>query len=178
MNNIDLIEKELQQGEWSNWKWQQQHAVRNIEQLLRVFPNLPEEMVATIKANQESRKMQITPYTMSLIARAEDGQTPDLNDPLWRMLIPYWASEGEASYSYDGETENWEMPEEMVTPIAQHKYQNRVIIRLSNVCHAYCQFCYEALRTIQKGSNKLSFQQKHWDDTVAYLRTHPEVEEV
>jgi lysine 2,3-aminomutase len=70
------------------------------------------------------------------------------------------------------------MPEEMVTPIAQHKYDNRVIIRLANVCHGYCQFCYEALRTLEKESAKFSFQQKYWEATIHYLRQHREVEEV
>jgi lysine 2,3-aminomutase len=66
----------------------------------------------------------------------------------------------------------------MVTPIAQRKYDNRIIVRLSNVCHAYCQFCYEALRTLEKYSVKPNFQQQHWDATIDYVRNHVDVEEV
>ncbi|GGU94023.1 hypothetical protein GCM10010211_71370 [Streptomyces albospinus] len=36
------------------------------------------------------------------------------------------AGSGEDPYSYDGKTEKRELPQEMVTPIAQHKYDNRV----------------------------------------------------
>jgi lysine 2,3-aminomutase len=93
-------------------------------------------------------------------------------------VVPDWEEKEAAGYGYDGETENWELPEEMVTPIAQHKYDNRIIIRLSNICHAYCQFCYEALRTLEKESNKPAFQREHWQATLDYLRAHEAVEEV
>jgi lysine 2,3-aminomutase len=163
---------------WRDWKWQQQRAVRSVEQLLEVFPGLPAGTTDAIRNNLRSRRLQLTPYTLSLIARAGDGSAPHPADPLWRQLVPHWGEADEMTAGYDGKTENWEMPEEMVTPIAQHKYDNRVIIRLANVCHGYCQFCYEALRTLERDSTKSSFQQKYWDATVRYLREHEGVEEV
>lgn len=165
-------------GEWTNWKWQQRNAIRSLEQLLQIFPAIPDDVCEAIKRTQTTRRLQITPYTLTLIGRDASGAAPLPDDPLWRQFIPYWDTEGPGAHRYDGETENWEMPEEMVTPIAQHKYDNRVIIRLSNVCHGYCQFCYEALRTLEKDSNKLTFQQEYWDATIDYLRGHEEIEEV
>jgi len=70
------------------------------------------------------------------------------------------------------------MPEEMVTPIAQRKYEDRVIIRASNVCHSYCQFCYEALRTLEKESEKPAFNLQHWDATLEYIERCKEIQEV
>lgn len=175
--NASLTVDELPDG-WADWVWQQRNSIRSVEQLLQVFPGIRPEVAAVIRRNAEKRRLQITPYYLSLIRRTADGRAPLADDPVWRQVVPYWDGEGELTYQYDGETENWELPAEMVTPIAQHKYDNRVIIRLSNVCHAYCQFCYEALRTLERHSLKPGFQQQHWDATLAYLREHDEIEEV
>ena len=179
MTAIDTVPEANQLfNEWTDWKWQQKNAVRSVDQLLQVFPGIPQNISEAIRRNTKTRRLQITPYYLRLIRRTPDGLAPLADDPLWRQVVPYWEIEGDTAYEYDGQTENWEMPEEMVTPIAQHKYDNRVIIRLANVCHAYCQFCYEALRTLEKHSFKPTFQQEHWDATIDYLRRHEEIEEV
>jgi lysine 2,3-aminomutase len=179
MTDISTLpfEGELPAG-WVDWMWQQRNAIRSVEQLLGVFPSLQPEVASAIRRNAETRRLQSTPYYLSLIRRTPDRCAPLADDPMWRQIAPFWDGEGELGYQYDGETENWEMPGEMVTPITQHKYDNRVIVRLSNVCHGYCQFCYEALRTLEKQSSKPNFQQQHWDATTDYLRAHDEVEEV
>ncbi len=162
---------------WHDWQWQQHNSIRSAQELQREFPGLPHEVVRTIEKNQSRRRFQITRYTLGLIRRTGDGLSPAEGDPIWQQVVPYWDTEGQAAYHYDGETENWELAHEMVTPIAQHKYDNRVIIRLANVCHSYCQFCYEALRTLEKTSPKDAYQVQHWRATLDYLRRHEEVEE-
>jgi lysine 2,3-aminomutase len=164
-----------QETQWSDWKWQQRNSVRDSRQLSRYFPGCSQEMLDLIDQHVAKRRFQVTPYYLSLVGK--DGlDRPDPNDPLWRQVMPVEAAE-DHPYGYDGETENWELPEEMVTPIAQHKYDNRIIVRYANVCHAYCQFCYEALRTLDKDSTKVSFNQEYWQATLQFLRDHPEIEE-
>ncbi len=164
---------------WSDWKWQQRNAVTSIDDLLDYFPGLKNgTLLERIRCNLNDRKLAITPYTMHLIERDEQG-LPKTNDPIWRQVVPVWDEErGPQTLSYDGESENWELPGEMVTPICQHKYDNRVILRLANVCHAYCQFCYEALRTLEKQTQKSSLRKDEWSATLDYIRSHPELDEV
>jgi len=161
---------------WSDWKWQQRNAVRDSRRLLQFFPGCPRETLDLIDRHVRTRRFQVTPYYLNLI-RSDAASAPDSNDPLWRQVVPLSASE-DHPYGYDGETENWELPKEMVTPIAQHKYDNRIIVRYSNVCHAYCQFCYEALRTLDKDSTKASFDRQYWQSTLDYVRGNTGVEEV
>lgn len=162
--------------EWSDWKWQQRNAVRDSSHLLEFFPGASQGLLDLVDRHVRTQRFQVTPYYLSLIRKDASGG-PDPADPLWRQVVPLESS-GSDPYDYDGETENWELPEEMVTPIAQHKYDNRIIVRYSNVCHAYCQFCYEALRTLDKDSTKASFDREHWGATLAYLRESPGIEEV
>lgn len=162
---------------WTDWRAQQQYAVSSMEQLLEHFPELPESELSVIRETTKVRRMRITPFALSLVRRAENRASPAEGDPVWRQLVPR-SGDGTGPAAYDGTTENWEMPHEMVTPIAQRKYDNRVIVRVANVCHSYCQFCYEALRTLETESSKESFAPKHWEDTLAYVRDTPEIDEV
>jgi lysine 2,3-aminomutase len=164
---------------WSDWKWQQRNAIRTAEQLRKHFPDCDQEILDRIEIHNRTKRFQVTPYYLSLVTRDPVTGSPRADDPLWRQVAPLGAAAADDDpYAYDGETENWELPHEMVTPIAQRKYDNRVIVRYSNVCHAYCQFCYEALRTLDKDSTKVSFDRGHWRDTLDFLQAHPEVEEM
>lgn len=163
-----------------DWKWQQRNAVTGIQGLLRYFPALAGEPEALkrIEGHLAERKLGATPYTLGLIRTDEQGR-PLRDDPMWRQLIPDWhGSSAAQALEYDGESENWELPNEMVTPICQHKYDNRVILRLANVCHSYCQFCYEALRTLDKQSEKDALRKQDWHATLDYIAAHQELDEV
>ncbi len=165
--------------EWRDWKWQQRNAVTAVEDLKRIFPGLSATSLRDIQENLNQRRICLTPYVLSLMQCEEGTRRPRAEDPVWRQLVPEWSTGASASaIEYDGKTENWELHDEMKTPICQHKYPNRVILRVANVCHAYCQFCYEALRTLEKNSEKESFRQRYWDETLDYIRQTESVEEV
>jgi lysine 2,3-aminomutase len=168
---------EIRPAEWTDWRWQQRSAIRSVEQLREIFPRLPEASIEIIRRSARTRRFQLTPYYLTLVERAPDGGAPLPTDPMWRQVMPA-GEESAGVYDYDGVTENWEMPSEMVTPIAQHKYPDRIIVRLANVCFAYCQFCYEALRTLEKETTKASFHQAHWAATVEFVRQNPGIHEV
>ena len=174
-NKGRLINEDLN---WKDWRWQQKNSITSIDGLLKYFPELEEDCINNVKGNTLGRKLSITPYTISLIKKDEHSKKPAVNDPIWHQLIPNWDSKIRIDNDYDGENENWELPEEMKTPICQHKYPNRVILRVSNICHAYCQFCYEALRTLDKKSRKKTVINAYWQDTVNYISGNEEVEEV
>lgn len=179
----EALHEETAASAWCDWKWQQRNAIRSARQMRRRFPNCDQELLDRIDAHTRTQRFQVTPYYLGLVATDPVTGNPLPGDPLWKQVAPPGGGTGSAPraadpYAYDGETENWELPHEMVTPIAQHKYDNRVIVRYANVCHAYCQFCYEALRTLDKDSSKATFDRDHWRATLEWLRAHPEVEEM
>ncbi|TFZ33840.1 hypothetical protein EWW49_28280, partial [Pseudomonas syringae] len=141
-------------ADYQDWQWQQRNTLQSADDLLKAFPGLRgTAQLSNIVQHLGTRKVGITPYFASLIGTVALG-CPLPDDPLWRQVAPLWPAHthnqhvpGNA-FAYDGTAENWELPGEMVTPICQHKYDNRVLVRTANICHAYCQFCYEALRTL------------------------------
>jgi lysine 2,3-aminomutase len=166
--------------EWTDWKWQQRNAVRTVEHLRSIYPGLAAESIAAIENHTKKRRFQATQYYLSLVGMNQRADAPLPGDPLWLQVAPLWTDpEGPLPPDYyDGATENWEVPEDMVTPIAQRKYDNRIIIRYANICHSYCQFCYEALRTLEREPVKPSFSRADWELTLEYLKANSDVEEV
>ncbi len=164
--------------EWRDWKWQQRSAVTTTAALARIYPGIDAAALSDIDRNLNQRRMSLTPYVLSLVTCRPDAGRPCDDDPIWRQLVPEWGGAEALPIDYNGKTENWELHEEMKTPICQHKYPNRVILRVANVCHSYCQFCYEALRTLERNSEKESMRQQHWDETLDYIRRTENIEEV
>lgn len=167
-----------------DWQWQQRNMLQSADDLLKAFPGLyGTPQLSNIIQHLGTRKLGITPYLASLIDIDASG-CPLPDDPLWRQVAPLWPVHPRdqrfpgSAFAYDGAAENWELPGEMVTPICQHKYDNRVLVRTANICHAYCQFCYEALRTLERHSHKPAFRKSEWQRTLDYLVAHPEVDEV
>ncbi|GAB7261282.1 hypothetical protein DZS_02830 [Dickeya ananatis] len=159
---------------WADWRWQQKNAIRDEPALRAACGGWSDEIAQRIIHNLASRKMQITPYYANLIKEA--GYKNIVDNPLWRQVVPFWLDDG--ATGYDGESENWELSHEMKTPICQHKYDNRVILRMVNTCNSYCQFCFEALRTLKVDSEKENAGRKAFQDSLNYIRNTPGVEEV
>lgn len=173
---MTIFERNIQEtNQWTDWRWQQKSAVRDEPALRVACGGWSDEITASIERNLQDRKMQVTPYYIDLIMRSL-GAGEVTEHPLWRQVVPYWSEQGQDEY--DGASENWELDHEMKTPICQHKYDNRVILRTTNTCNAYCQFCFEALRTLQVGTDKASASKDSFSRSVEYIRSNPAIEEV
>lgn len=155
--------------------WQQKNTFRDEATLREACGGWQEDVSRHIVQNLQGRKMQITPYYLRLILNTQyEGNIT--SNPLWRQVVPFWSEESVSGY--DGESENWELQHEMKTPICQHKYDNRVILRMVNACNSYCQFCFEALRTLKVDSDKANAGRNSFQDSIEYIKNTPSIEEV
>ncbi|WP_339378862.1 KamA family radical SAM protein [Xenorhabdus sp. BG5] len=180
MDNINTISNSQQRlydfnENWTDWRWQQKNALRDEKSLRIACGGWSEEITQRIQQNLQGQKIQITPYYLRQILAT--NQSGDITtNPLWRQVVPFWSEE--QSNGYDGESENWELNNEMKTPICQHKYDNRVILRMVNACNSYCQFCFEALRTLKVDSGKSNAGRTSFQQSLEYIKNTPSVEEV
>lgn len=163
--------------QWVDWHWQQTHAVRDTESLARVFPGLDSTIRARIDANSRRVRFQLTPYMLSLI-RQESAGTPDLRDPVWKLYVPTYDPPDEHEPVASLLADNWELPEDMINPILQHKYDNRVNFRIQNRCLAYCAYCFEAKRVLDRDSKVRGFRDDLFLASLDYIRRNEGVREV
>ena len=133
-NIAEKIDNESVWRHWKDWYWQQKHAIKNIcdfEHLTEIRFSDKEK----IRLNKTVQKfpVSITPYYLSLID-FKDYQ----NDPIFKQCFP-------------DPSELIMQPCEMEDPLAEekdspapqitHRYPDRVLFHVSNVCAMYCRHC-------------------------------------
>ncbi|WP_292462925.1 lysine 2,3-aminomutase [Methanolobus sp.] len=119
---------------WKDWKWQVKHCVRDIatfEKLLNIEFE-PEEKEA-LKSTLEKFPLSITPYYLSLI-EVEDIN----NDPIFMQAFP---SPKELIVSEDDMHDPLSEDKDSPAPGITHRYPDRVLFHVSNVCAMYCRHC-------------------------------------
>lgn len=163
--------------EWKSWIWQQQNVIRDVRDVKEYFTEVDPSFFDQLHEQSGDRlKFQITPYILSQIPK--DISEEELKrDPWFLQFFPLGEVYTKGHDAYNGK-ENWEFSEEFPTSNIQHKYTNRVLVRFRN-CQAYCNFCFEALATLEKKPSKeKQFKWNDWRKTIDYIKNNPEIEEV
>ncbi|GAB7016653.1 lysine 2,3-aminomutase [Methanogenium cariaci] len=128
------IDPTSQVSQWKDWHWQIRHAIKDIATVERLLGiRFPPEKRAELETTIATFPMCITPYYLSLI-EAEDYE----NDPVFMQAFP---SEAELIIEEcdmaDPLAEDTDSPAACIT----HRYPDRVLFLVSNVCAMYCRHC-------------------------------------
>lgn len=119
---------------WKDWKWQLKHSIQDIahfESLLDI--KLEEEERQKIALTLEKFPLSITPYYLSLI------DTDDFrNDPIFKQAFP-----SPEELNIDRRDMADPLAEDKDSPVSgiTHRYPDRVLFHISNVCSMYCRHC-------------------------------------
>lgn len=164
---------------WTNWEWQRNNALRTPEDFKQAFPLMDEAVSDLIRRSSTGRRIAATPYFLSLVEAAYEDAPPHRNNPLWAQLLPAYEinTDGVAVHPQPI-IDKWHKSSEAISAIATRRFENRIIVRVANVCFSYCQFCFEASRTLDKRSAKPSLSGESWGETVDYLKVNREIDEV
>ncbi|MDD3479555.1 MAG: lysine 2,3-aminomutase [Paludibacteraceae bacterium] len=128
------IESESKLSHWLDWKWQVKHAIKSIEQF---------ELLTGIQFSDKERKalqktidhfpLSITPYYLSLIDKNNYQ-----NDPIFKQAF---ADIRELHISKDEMKDPLAEDHDSPVPGITHRYPDRVLFLISNVCAMYCRHC-------------------------------------
>jgi lysine 2,3-aminomutase len=116
---------------WNDWKWHFRNRITTVDQLNRLVPLSPEEK-AQIKLVSRRYPLAITPYYLSLI----DADNPD--DPVRKQAVP---SILEVTMSTMGMEDPLGEKEDSVVPGLVHRYPDRVLMVLTDICPMLCRHC-------------------------------------
>ena len=155
-------------GNWKDWKWQLQHCVRDLdrfEALLNI--ELPEEMRERFKAVVEKFPMSITPYYLSLI------NTDELeNDPIFKQSFPVIQ---EIDIQRDDMADPLHEDKDSPVPGLTHRYPDRVLLLVSNMCSMYCRHCTRKRRV---GDQDTIPSRDQIMKGIEYIRQNPRIRDV
>ncbi len=116
---------------WNDWKWHFRNRITTVDQLSQLVPLSIEEK-AQIEMVCQRYPLAITPYYLSLI------NPDDPNDPVRKQAIP---SILEISMSDIGMEDPLAEKEDSVVPGLVHRYPDRVLMVLTDICPMLCRHC-------------------------------------
>lgn len=168
LKQLDQINWEEKFSNWKDWKWQVSHAIKDLgtlEELLNI--KIESRKRKKIEETIDKFPMSITPYYLSLI----DIDNYE-NDPVFKQAVP---NEKELIINkYDMEDPLAEDKDSPVPGIT-HRYPDRVLFHISNVCAMYCRHC---TRKRKVGDVDCIPDRSNIEKGIQYIRENPQIRDV
>jgi lysine 2,3-aminomutase len=152
-------------ADWRDWRWQMRNRIVKLEQLEEVMELTPAEREGCELARSKL-SLAITPYYFNLIDREDPGC------PIRRQVIP----RGEELLS---------APEELLDPVGEegsmavdglvHRYPDRCLFLVTNVCAAYCRYCTRS--RLVSNAQGYDFH-PNFENALKYIEEHEEIRDV
>lgn len=166
MDDAKFTEKAMRL--WNDWKWQAGHTIKDVNTVEKILGlTFPKEERDKINETIDKFPMSITPYYLSLID-PEDYK----NDPIFKQAFPDIRELNIASYDMaDPLAEDKDSP----VPGITHRYPDRVLFHVSNVCAMYCRHC---TRKRKVGDCDYIPSKEQLKQGINYIKNNPVVRDV
>jgi lysine 2,3-aminomutase len=167
-NIAEKIENNANRTLWRDWKWQLKHSIQDIhtfERLTGIQFNEVERL--EIEETLARFPLSITPYYLSLI------ETGDYrNDPIFKQSFP---SVNELSIQKCETADPLHEDHDSPAPGITHRYPDRVLFHISNICSMYCRHC---TRKRKVGDSDFIPDRETIMQGVEYIRNTPQIRDV
>ncbi len=118
-------------SDWNDWHWQVRNRIETLDELKK-YVQLTDEEQEGVRSVLSTLRMAITPYYLSLI------NPDDPYDPIRRQCIPTAAETHLADADLlDPLHEDEDSP----VPGLTHRYPDRVLFLITDMCSMYCRHC-------------------------------------
>jgi lysine 2,3-aminomutase len=155
---------DVSDAQWNDWHWHFRNRITSIEDLARFIPLSVKERTR-LKLVTSRYELAITPYYLSLM----DLSNP--NDPVRLQAVP---SALEMT-SGGGDEDPLAEERDSVVPGLVHRYPDRVLMVLTDICAMLCRHC---TRKREWHNGGWIHTQAEVDRMLDYIRQHTEVRDV
>ena len=153
---------------WKDWRWQIAHAITDIDTFERLLGlEFEPEKRALLEETVRKFPLRITPYYLSLV------DTSYLTEgPVFRQCFPDPAELVTDPHDMeDPLAEDTDSP----APCITHRYPDRVLFLVSNLCAMYCRHCTRKRRV---GDVDSIPSRDEVSAGLDYIREHPDIRDV
>ncbi len=155
-------------SDWDDWKWQLRNSVNDLETLETIldieFTNEEKEL---IEKTIEKFPFAATPYYLSLIDNDDY-----INDPVYKQAVP---DIQELNLTNCDMSDPLHEDHDSPVPGITHRYPDRVLLLVSNVCSMYCRHC---TRKRKVGDVDSIPDRSKIMQGIEYIREHKEIRDV
>ncbi|MDD5037851.1 MAG: KamA family radical SAM protein [Dehalococcoidales bacterium] len=121
----------IPESTWNDWRWQFGNRITTVEELAKYIPLSAKEQ-AWLKLVTIKYPLSLTPHYLSLI------NFDDPNDPIRKQAVPSFQ---EIALSGFGVEDPLEEHRDSVVPGLVHRYPDRVLMVLTDICPMLCRHC-------------------------------------
>ena len=155
----------VSEEQWNDWRWQVKNRIETLDELKR-YINLTSEEENGVKESLKTLRMAITPYYLSLI----DPDNPYC--PVRKQSIPTMAETHKAEADLlDPLHEDEDSP----VPGLTHRYPDRVLFLITDMCSMYCRHCTRRRFAGQKDAES---PQDNIQLAIDYIAKTPQIRDV
>lgn len=158
---------DVTQDQWMDWSWQLRSSFKTVEQYSRYF-QLTEIEKKAFSQGQKIFNIRTTPY-YACLASADLAA-----DPIRRILMPSAEELGPAQQSQLdplGERKKHNNPTQRLI----HRYSDRVLFLVTDVCSVYCRYCTRKHFT---GADEAFIKNADYEKALDYIRKTTGLREV
>jgi len=130
-NRRKILFPEVSDEQWNDWKWQVKNRIETLEELKKYIP-LTREEESGVKESLKTLRMAITPYYLTLI------DPDDPHCPVRKQAIP---TGSETHQSAADLLDPLHEDEDSPVPGLTHRYPDRVLLLITDMCSMYCRHC-------------------------------------
>lgn len=152
-------------SEWNDWHWHLKNASMSLEHIMTYGFYCDTERDALTRVLKKYPAM-IVPYYLCLI------DFKDSKDPI---LIQSFPVREEVDFLEVGQPDPLEEEEDMTVPGLVHRYPDRVLMQVTNLCPMNCRYC---TRKREWEEGLWSRNDREIDRMIDYLRQTPQVRDV
>jgi lysine 2,3-aminomutase len=150
---------------WNDWKWHFRHRITTVDELARYIPLTSEEQ-QKLRMVAIKYPLAITPYYLSLIDPA------DPTDPIRQQAVP---SFDEIALAGIGSEDPLEERRDSIVPGLVHRYPDRVLMVLTDICPMLCRHCTRKREWCHGGWVRTDDQ---IEAMLGYIRNHKAIRDV
>ncbi len=152
-------------SDWNDWKWHFRNRITSVDELAR-FISLSAEEQTQLKMVTAKYPISITPYYLSLI------DIGNRQDPVRKQAMPCIE---EITMGTLGSEDPLEEKRDSVVPGLVHRYPDRVLMVLTDICPMFCRHCTRKREWHHGGWVRTNEQIEPMLD---YIRHHEEIRDV
>ena len=155
----------IPEKEWNDWRWHFRNRITAIDELTKFIPLSSEEQ-AQLKLVTIQYPLSVTPYYLSLI------NPDDPDDPVRKQAIP---SFDEITFGGMNPEDPLAEERDSVVPGLVHRYPDRVLMVLTDICPMFCRHCTRKREWRHGGWVRT---QSEIDAMLEYIRQHKVIRDV
>jgi len=155
----------VSEEDWNSWQWQVKNRITTVEDLQK-YIELDENELNIINNVLGQFRMAITPYYLTLI------NPENKFDPVRLQAVPMVDEMHIGQHDLDDPLHE---DGDSVVPGLTHRYPDRVLFLITDMCSMYCRHC---TRRRFAGQQDTGSKMDNVDKAIEYIRNHPEVNDV